>query len=450
MRQHSNQLTLNAVGQQSHSLNDYDWTFANADTQYLTHGIHKYPARMPPQLPAGLFSHFKSTGEVSDGDTVYDPFSGSGTTATEARLRGINAIANDINPFAVELSKAKSTPLDLDKLDAAMEALLGNLQTRFRNVRAAVDRGEDVLPPELAAEAKQVSTDWFPEPQLTQLFIVRERLDSLADQFSRDIIRFLRIGLAKCARKVSYQRQGEFKRYRLAPADRTDHNPNVFNEIMTVLRDNRQRMRSFLNVADPSIHTRIEQADSRNSLEHPSLGLEENCADIIITSPPYGDHQTTVAYGEFSTNLSTLAFGESYDRMVDVDKRGLGGINVERTLSGLRADSESLHSVIEDLKSVEGRSKDALEFFIDFNSVIETIGKIIKPGQPVAWVVANRRMSDVWIPTHEIVRELCETAGYTTRAVLPRLIKDKTLPHSNRAGDTMTEEYIVVASGPEL
>ncbi|APX95628.1 DNA methyltransferase [Natronorubrum daqingense] len=449
MRQHSNQLTLNAVGQQSHSLEDYDWTFANADTQYLTHGIHKYPARMPPQLPAGLFSHFKSAGEISSGDTVYDPFSGSGTTVTEARLRGINTITNDINPFAVELSRAKSTPLDLDKLDAAIEELLGDLQARFRHAGSAVDCGEDVLSPDLAAEAEQVSTDWFPEPQLTQLFVVRERLDALADQFSTDIIRFLRIGLAKCARKVSYQRQGEFKRYRLAPADRAAHDPNVFNELTTVLRDNRQRMRAFLNVADPSTDARVEQADSRNSLENPVLGLEENCADIIITSPPYGDHQTTVAYGEFSTNLSTLAFGESYERMVDVDKRGLGGINVERTLSDLQANSESLHSVIEDLKSVGGRSKDALEFFIDFNAVIEEVGKIIKPGQPVAWIVANRRMSDIWIPTHEIARELCETADYTTRAVLPRSIKAKTLPHSNRAGDTMTEEYIVIASGPE-
>jgi len=30
------------------------WDFPNADTQYLTHGLHPYPARMIPQIAREL------------------------------------------------------------------------------------------------------------------------------------------------------------------------------------------------------------------------------------------------------------------------------------------------------------------------------------------------------------------------------------------------------------
>ncbi|MEM4353957.1 MAG: hypothetical protein QW470_04320, partial [Candidatus Caldarchaeum sp.] len=35
-----------------------DWDFEGADTQYLTHGIHPYPARMIPQIAHRLISRY--------------------------------------------------------------------------------------------------------------------------------------------------------------------------------------------------------------------------------------------------------------------------------------------------------------------------------------------------------------------------------------------------------
>lgn len=43
-------------------------------------------------------------------DTIFDPFSGSGTVALEGLSLNRNAIANDINPYAVTLTKAKMYP----------------------------------------------------------------------------------------------------------------------------------------------------------------------------------------------------------------------------------------------------------------------------------------------------------------------------------------------------
>ena len=59
--------------------------------------IHEvsYRACFKPQLPAYFIEQL-----TQEGDTVYDPFSGRGTTAVEAALRGRKVIANDVNPLS--------------------------------------------------------------------------------------------------------------------------------------------------------------------------------------------------------------------------------------------------------------------------------------------------------------------------------------------------------------
>ncbi len=63
--------------------------------------IHEisYRACFKPQLPAWFIDRL-----TREGDVVYDPFSGRGTTAVEAALRGRNVILNDINPLSVILT----------------------------------------------------------------------------------------------------------------------------------------------------------------------------------------------------------------------------------------------------------------------------------------------------------------------------------------------------------
>jgi len=58
-----------------------------------------YRACFKPQLPAYFIER-----HTQPGDLVYDPFSGRGTTAIEAALRGRKVIANDINPLSALLA----------------------------------------------------------------------------------------------------------------------------------------------------------------------------------------------------------------------------------------------------------------------------------------------------------------------------------------------------------
>ena len=86
--------------------------FDGQDTSYLSHSLHPYPAKFPPQLPRTILQQFSVEGE-----TVLDPFCGSGTTLVESRIFGANAIGVDVNGLSTLLSKVKATPLSLLQFD---------------------------------------------------------------------------------------------------------------------------------------------------------------------------------------------------------------------------------------------------------------------------------------------------------------------------------------------
>ncbi len=79
--------------------------------QRQAHSLHEvsYRACFKPQLPAYFIERLTQAGDI-----VYDPFSGRGTTAIEAALRGRIPFANDINPLSAVLSRPRIEPPLLD------------------------------------------------------------------------------------------------------------------------------------------------------------------------------------------------------------------------------------------------------------------------------------------------------------------------------------------------
>ena len=59
------------------------------------YGVHPYFTRRPANVVRDYIKRYSE-----EGDTVLDPFGGTGVTAIEAFLLGRNAIQNDLNPFA--------------------------------------------------------------------------------------------------------------------------------------------------------------------------------------------------------------------------------------------------------------------------------------------------------------------------------------------------------------
>jgi M2.bsrDI len=95
------------------------WTALGTNNQinYSTHGIFRYFGKFPSTIGAHLIMQY-----TNEFDTVMDPMSGSGTTALEALLSNRNCKAFDVNPLSVLLAKVKTTHVDRNRLEEALDS----------------------------------------------------------------------------------------------------------------------------------------------------------------------------------------------------------------------------------------------------------------------------------------------------------------------------------------
>jgi 16S rRNA G966 N2-methylase RsmD len=98
--------------------------------QYLTHWIYPYKGKFHPQMIRALLNIIG----LEQGDTVLDPFIGSGTTAVEAQLLGINCVGIDISPLCVLQSKVKVEAINvLQEIMQWKEEIISGVTNRVAN-----------------------------------------------------------------------------------------------------------------------------------------------------------------------------------------------------------------------------------------------------------------------------------------------------------------------------
>ncbi len=105
---------------------DLDWGLSfdqlrEADTTKHVHRLHPYKGKFIPQLVEYFLdeniNHLKKEIFFHKGDTVLDPFMGSGTTLVQASELGLNSIGIDISGFNCLISKVKLDNYDVFQLN---------------------------------------------------------------------------------------------------------------------------------------------------------------------------------------------------------------------------------------------------------------------------------------------------------------------------------------------
>ncbi|MCF2138045.1 MAG: site-specific DNA-methyltransferase [Candidatus Thorarchaeota archaeon] len=423
------QSTIPDFDSQGGAMSD-DWTFERASTNYMTHGLHPYPARMIPQIARKLILRYSKSGE-----TVWDPFCGSGTVLVESMLLERRSIGTDLNPFAIFLSKVKTTPIEPDLLSITSRKIIEQvLSLKPGDIEAPVPPMHNI-------------DYWFKKYVQNDLAQILAVINGIEDSDLRD---FFRLCFASTVRDVSNMKRGEFKIVRMRKEKLDRFQP----EVAAIFAKHVQRcvplMKSFhAALADKEVSTpEIFEVDNRVA------PIAPRSVDLVVTSPPYGDSATTVAYGQYSKYLALL-LGLEHEDVVSVDKRSLGGSNKHDHANG-DLESESLSAIYHQVQAKsEKRAKQLLGFFNDLNGSLLSIYDKMRSDSQVCIVLGNRLMSRVRIPTHVIVSELGEAMGFELEQMIPRKIPTKRMPWQNapenvegEKADTMHSEHIVVLHKP--
>ncbi len=408
---------------------DTSWDFRNQNTKFNTHGFHTYPAMMIPQIARRLIETYGVNAK-----TVLDPFVGSGTVLVECKVnKNIKtAIGVDLNPLALLITKAKTTPI---KSNILMETHKSILENCSRDLMKYKKKELRIEPPNFP------NIDfWFKPEVKSALTILKKRIINIEDE---DVRRFFLVVFSETVRKVSNTRDGEFKLYRI-PEDKLDiHSPNVLEIFRKKSVENISSMEEFTSKS-AQCNIGIISSDTKKMGAIPNGSV-----DLVVTSPPYGDSRTTVAYGQFS-RLALEWMNFDSDSVRNIDKNCLGG-KASLTLN-FDLDSPTLIDIIEKIsKQDEKRAKDVLSFYVDFENCLKEIDRVTKNGAFLCFVVGNRTVKEIQIPTDIIITELFKRYGYEHHKTVIRNIPSKRMPKQNsptnekgKIASTMNEEYIVI------
>ncbi len=264
---------------------DYEGENKYASFFSSTGNLHTYPAKAVPEMVSDLIKKVMSIKSIK---TVLDPFVGSGTTALESKYLGLDFWGSDLNPLAVLLSKTKVLTIDnTNYTKKRLSDFVQQVKKEYPDAR---------LIPFYTFNSINY---WFKEENIRELSFLKYKMDQFinnANKVNREMYALILLtAFSSTIRRVSLTRNGEFKLYRMSPSDIERFSINAIDEFedavthlldMLVVANNSYKKETISTIC-------LQNAKSLNYLKNKSI-------DLVVTSPPYGDSKTTVAYGEFS------------------------------------------------------------------------------------------------------------------------------------------------------
>ena len=451
------------------------WDFKEDDTREYTHGIHSYPAMMVCPISRNIIKIMKGIMPIS---SLFDPFSGSGTVLVEGLLSGIpNVVGNDINPLALFLAKVKTTQLDISTLQSYANNLLDSIRNRYEQYILQIDSVDDVLtnayeldltakhgwgdnaPHYLTEYCEKNNVDinipsfknigyWFKPRVILLLQIIKDEINKIEDKNMRN---FAFVAFSESIRLVSNRRNGEFKMFRMPPVKVAKFVPDVINEFSTILQRNIEKMNAFVEAcSDTGTNSKVTIFQNNATVLQ---DVPNESIDLVVTSPPYGDSRTTVAYGEYSRlSLQWLGIDNlSEKEIMGIDKSLMGGAKFRNGFE-YTIPSQSLRESLFRIKDKDlERAGDVYSFYNDLKNSIKAVSEKTKIGGYHFWVVGNRTVKGELLKTDVIITEIADSYGLEHVYTIDRNIINKVMPSlnspTNESGvkaETMTNEHIVV------
>ena len=408
-----------------------EWDFRNEDTKEFTHCFHIYPAMMIPQVARGLIKLYGKKGDV-----LFDPYCGSGTSLVEGRLAGMNVFGTDLNPTARLIARAKSITYNLEELKLDISAFTSNLQEDLQSVSSLEEFDE---PENVTFERLQ---DWFPTKSIAE---VSHCINKASDIQNSDNKNFILIALSECLRLVSFQRNGEFKLYRIKADQRESHYVELHKLLIKRLERNMEGLEKYLDAIDET--TKEVGVFDFNTVTTNGEEFMSQKPNIVVTSPPYGDSGTTVAYAQFSW-LTNVWLGLDKQPPGALDRSLMGGRKEGVETFGFKPMDDALSEI---LAEDEKRAREVMHFYREYRDSMKNVASIVESGGYVCYVVGNRTVKGTQLPTDQFTAWVFENAGFEYVATYLRDIPNKRMPSknspTNKAGkkvSTMHKEYLVV------
>jgi DNA modification methylase len=241
------------------------------------HRLHPYLGKYIPQLVEIFLRKYFSAGQ-----TVLDPFCGSGTTAVQANELGINSIGYDVSAFNVMLCRVKTAKYDLVKVRKEVLDILekARISTRHESDNLSLWNDSLIATAHLTEE-NQYLKEWFAPQALNELLTYR---NLIADYSYQELLKVILSRSARSSRltthfDLDFPKKPQAESYYCYKHSRTcAPTTNAFQFLKRYSLDSIKRVEEFASRrTDAAVE--IHHGDSRQGA-FPLI-------DGVITSPPY-------------------------------------------------------------------------------------------------------------------------------------------------------------------
>ena len=361
--------------------------FISKDQRALTHGIHKYPAKFFPELPRWLVERYSK-----EGDTILDPFMGSGTTNLEAMLLGRHSVGVDVDPFSRMLAKVKTTPLPRKKLLDTWATL------KFR-----IEQEEKPIHP-CDAPDFPYKENWFKPFMLKELAYIKSHILSL--DTTADIKNFFLINFSGIIRAVS---EADNNCTRTVIRKKLNKQVNPGMAVKLFLRRATAQVAGMLefSLLNPKSKVKIpKNADAREM-----RALDDNSVDCAITSPPYAN---AVDYPRtHQLEIYWLGFANGSLRDLKEDHVGTEVVKSSDYRDLHKVDCREADAVIEKIYAMDHRrAYIASKYLLDMFANLREVNRVLKHNCPYILVVGNNLIRGIEFETWKYLRAKAPELGY--------------------------------------
>lgn len=361
--------------------------FISYDQSILTHGLHKYPAKFFPELPRWLIKRYSK-----EGDTVLDPFSGSGTTNIEALLSRRHSIGIDVDPFSRYLSKVKISPLDEKELQSSQKFLLKFI-LNYKPSKV----------PEKDMPIFPYRDNWFNKEIVLELAYLKKNINSL--DTSEDIKDFFKIGFSSIIRSVSNADDNCTRTVIRKKLNKKVYPADALKKFAEVILISVPKMIEFSQNCPLDIRVSFPDTMDARNIDY------QEYFDLAVTSPPYANAVDYPRTHQLESYWLELTRGS----LTPLKKKHVGTESVASSeykklhKIGVKEADTTLSKIF---KKDPRRSYIAFKYLDDMRLNLLEVHKALKKEGRYIVVVGNNKIRGELFENWKYIMDLAENIGF--------------------------------------
>ena len=397
------------------------------------HSFHRYYGKLIPAIPSCFIKEFSNKF-----DLVFDPFSGSGTTAVEAIANGRNFVGFEINPLSKSIAEIKTSKLSPELLEKFNTEILNLIKNKIYEI------SESDLP-------YLVNRDhWFKDFVQRDLIRIKKAVDEFFSSYENKKIDkekyklFYYMVLSAILRNVSnadtrHVFPGVSKRMR-----KLEEEGKIHIDVIGSFERAIKKRSSYYADYKYDTNAKIILGDSSVS----DVGFLRGKVDLIVTNPPY---ISSVRYIEtLKLEMYWLEYIKDGKEYSDLAHKMLGNDRLSKKECEVLEYTKysEINSLIDEMKEKDLKNAKIIgEFFNKIEKVIENMSVVLKSGGKAVIKISDSKIKKTKIETGRLMTLIAENYGFKLVDVFLDEINNNSRSLTtarNTYSDIITHDYIII------